>query len=170
LGLAGSRSILLDDNALGLGWHIGSGAVPANQLDALTVVTHELGHLLGYGDEDTAFSGNSLMSGSLSAGLSRVSTNVVSPLSSSLLGNRTAHDELFGELGQSRREAKSASLSSRLESSAALWNSLSAARSPSAAGQEFEDDYDGCLLKRDRHAANLDDLFAELAQEEQTDL
>jgi hypothetical protein len=158
LGLAGSRSILLDDNALGLGWHIGSGAVPANQLDALTVVTHELGHLLGYGDEDAAFSGNSLMSGSLSAGMSRLPGVLVSPLSTSPLSDRSAHDELFSDLGQSRRERKLDSLILDSSSSESLLAGLAMTRS-----QATLDDHGGRSLKRDRHEADLDDLFAVLA-------
>ena len=48
LGLAGSRHVLIDDNGGGYGWSIGSAATssPAG-MDLLTVVMHELGHILG---------------------------------------------------------------------------------------------------------------------------
>ncbi|TXT34569.1 MAG: hypothetical protein FD138_1644, partial [Planctomycetota bacterium] len=61
LGLAGSGDILIDNDALGLGWHIGDGPVPAGQMDLLSVVLHELGHIAGYGDLDPQLFPNSLM-------------------------------------------------------------------------------------------------------------
>ncbi len=46
-GLAGTRLILLDDDALGFGWHVCSGPVPTGNVDLGTDMCHELGHILG---------------------------------------------------------------------------------------------------------------------------
>ena len=70
-GVAGSGDILIDNDALGLGWHVGNGPVPANQVDLLSVVLHELGHIVGYGDLDPQQFPNSLMAGEIQAGQER---------------------------------------------------------------------------------------------------
>jgi hypothetical protein len=67
-GFAGSRLIQLDDDALGFGWHVGSGPVPTGAVDLGTVMRHELGHILGYGDLDPATAGDSIMSGTILPG------------------------------------------------------------------------------------------------------
>ncbi|MCA9221707.1 MAG: hypothetical protein KDA71_15350, partial [Planctomycetales bacterium] len=100
----------------------------------LTVVTHELGHLLGHGDEDAAYSGNSLMTGTLKTGMSRLAGgSFSSPLANSSSGSlssgslssgslssgslssgsawssRSAHDELFGALARDTRRVSATS-------------------------------------------------------------
>ncbi|MFN9041779.1 MAG: hypothetical protein ACK5YO_36165, partial [Planctomyces sp.] len=70
-GFAGSRLIQLDDDALGFGWHVGSGPVPTGAVDLGTVMRHELGHILGYGDLDPATAGDSIMSGTILPGQRR---------------------------------------------------------------------------------------------------
>lgn len=67
LGLAGSRSILIDDDAAGFGWSLDND-ISADQYDLLTVVAHELGHILGRPDLDPALHPGDLMSGQLSPG------------------------------------------------------------------------------------------------------
>ncbi|MFN5437465.1 MAG: hypothetical protein ACK5ES_23075, partial [Planctomyces sp.] len=67
-GFAGTRLIQLDDDALGFGWHVGSGPVPTGAVDLGTVMRHELGHILGYGDLDPATAGDSIMSGTILPG------------------------------------------------------------------------------------------------------
>ncbi|MFO0135627.1 MAG: hypothetical protein ACK56U_18705, partial [Planctomyces sp.] len=67
-GFAGSRMIQLDDDALGFGWHVGSGPVPTGAVDLGTVMRHELGHILGYGDLDPTTAGDSIMSGTILPG------------------------------------------------------------------------------------------------------
>jgi len=76
LGLASGNTIWLDDNAAGWGWFVDATpwddsefTTPGNQgeqnhMDLLTVVMHELGHLLGYEHEDTG-----VMSETLAAGI-----------------------------------------------------------------------------------------------------
>jgi Ca2+-binding RTX toxin-like protein len=79
LGQATANTVLIDVDAAGYGWFIdttpyddiefsgakGSGEV-AGHMDLLTVVMHELGHVLGF--EDLNAESNALMSGTLDAG------------------------------------------------------------------------------------------------------
>ena len=67
LALAGSRVIQIDDDAAGFGWFIDAtpqqneefgqdgtalaGSIAQDHMDLLTAVTHELGHVLGLGDD-----------------------------------------------------------------------------------------------------------------------
>jgi hypothetical protein len=57
LGLTAEREITIDATAAGWGWQ---------RMDLLTVVLHELGHVLGLEDED----GDELMGGTLGVGVS----------------------------------------------------------------------------------------------------
>jgi hypothetical protein len=70
LGLARADHIVLDDDAMGLGWFVGKAGeeVPAGTIDLLTVMTHEFGHRLGYDDLDTASNPGHIMAGSLQPG------------------------------------------------------------------------------------------------------
>ncbi|MCA9160856.1 MAG: hypothetical protein KDA72_21140, partial [Planctomycetales bacterium] len=98
--------IVLDANAAGHGWFVdttpgndaeftrdASGAMLANtdtardHIDALTVILHEMGHVLGEPDEPTG-SVNRLMSESLSPGMRRLPTTVTTPNSGALDVNR----------------------------------------------------------------------------------
>ena len=62
LGYAEGRRIWIDRNAAGYGW---SGA--GGTMDLVTVVTHELGHALGFEHEDEG-----VMAGRLEAGVTRL--------------------------------------------------------------------------------------------------
>jgi hypothetical protein len=64
LGLAGSRHIVLDDNALGQGWRVGESGTGTG-IDLGAVLLHELGHILGLPDLDPTLHADELMSGSL---------------------------------------------------------------------------------------------------------
>jgi Ca2+-binding RTX toxin-like protein len=65
LGHAVGRTIYLDADAAGWGWHLDPmSAVPADRIDLLTVLLHELGHVLGLDHADTG-----LMSAVLVPGL-----------------------------------------------------------------------------------------------------
>jgi hypothetical protein len=70
LGLALADHIVLDDDAMGLGWFVGGAGeeVPAGMIDLLTVMTHEFGHRLGYHDLDAANHPGHIMAGSLQPG------------------------------------------------------------------------------------------------------
>ena len=73
LGLTGSSRIVLDDDALGYGWYVGSMSetVPEGTMDLLTVLTHEMGHVLGLSDLDGQATPDSLMAGTLQPGQRR---------------------------------------------------------------------------------------------------
>lgn len=68
LGVAGSRSIVIDDNAAGFGWHTATSDPAANRFDLLTVIAHEFGHILGRSDLDPSLFEGDLMSGKLTLG------------------------------------------------------------------------------------------------------
>ena len=84
LGLAWGRSLTLDMNANGAGWFVdtasGQGAAlsdvfatASRQMDLLTVVAHEVGHLLGYDHSDVA---DDLMYETLTPGTRRLPGSV----------------------------------------------------------------------------------------------
>ena len=81
LGLASGNTIWLDDNAAGWGWFV--DATPGddseyhrlgnqgeqNRMDLLTVVMHELGHLLGHDHDEEGVMAESLLAGVRRTGL-----------------------------------------------------------------------------------------------------
>jgi hypothetical protein len=103
LGLASGNTIWLDDNAAGWGWFV--DATPAsdlefvlpgnqgeqNRIDLLTVVMHELGHLLGHDHEADGVMAETLAAGVRRSGLDHDGVG---------LSNR-----LFSELGDHRADA-----------------------------------------------------------------
>jgi hypothetical protein len=81
LGSAGTSHVLIDDDAAGHGW--GTYAEPnddsddsLSSIDLLTVVLHELGHTLGYEDEDVRVAPDSLMAGTLGVGEHRTADSL----------------------------------------------------------------------------------------------
>jgi hypothetical protein len=93
IGLATSGAIILDANAAGYGWYVddtplndfefvdtaNSGARPSTldsrlQMDLLTAVMHELGHVAGLADDYGAVDSADVMSGWLLPGTRRLPT------------------------------------------------------------------------------------------------
>jgi hypothetical protein len=98
LGGATGTGILIDVNAAGYGWHTDSAitvsgtAVEPGRMDLLSVIQHELGHLLGFEDLDADEHVDDLMSGTLESG-TRHLADVTDAEWESLL------DELAGDAG-----------------------------------------------------------------------
>jgi hypothetical protein len=82
LGVSKPEGIWLDASGAGLGWNT-SLLTPNSQLlrtssyDLLTVLTHELGHVLGYGDLDSVRYPDHIMAGVLQPGASRIAAPAV---------------------------------------------------------------------------------------------
>jgi hypothetical protein len=81
LGVSRPEGIWLDASGAGLGWYT-SLLTPNSQLlassyDLLTVLTHELGHVLGYGDLDPQQYPDHIMAGVLQPGASRIAAPAV---------------------------------------------------------------------------------------------
>jgi hypothetical protein len=134
LGLAGTNTVWLDDDAAGYGWFIdatpwddsefvqqssgqfeaGDGSPAAGRMDLLTVVMHELGHVLGLPDLDPQQHPDALMSATLWHSLRRLPSLLPgSPLrleaslpSAGLSGERGADagakDQVFGQMSSLR--------------------------------------------------------------------
>jgi hypothetical protein len=68
LGYTEGNNVYIDDDAAGYGWSLVSGSADT-RMDLGTVMTHEIGHLLGFHDDDE---GVAVMQGSLEAGVSRM--------------------------------------------------------------------------------------------------
>jgi fibronectin type 3 domain-containing protein len=76
LGVAKPEGIWLDASGAGLGWNTSlltpNSQLPTSSYDLLTVLTHELGHVLGYGDLDPLYEPNHVMTGLLEPGVRRI--------------------------------------------------------------------------------------------------
>ncbi len=104
LGSLTTPTIWLDDDAARLGWSFGALHQPATGepqgIDLLTVVTHELGHVLGRPDLDPGLHPHEIMAGSLAVGqrrgpgLPRAAQFAATDLS--LAGYRGVVDQVFG--------------------------------------------------------------------------
>lgn len=113
LAAAGTGSIYLDINGAGHGWFIdatpatdseliGVDGTPIGEVDLLTVVLHELGHILGYGDLDAASNPQDLMSDVLPPGTRRLPNGTgfaLSAVSSTPVASNDA-----GDLGPASNE------------------------------------------------------------------
>ena len=75
LALTGSNTVQIDSTADGYGWFVDPAVADspaAGQMDLLTVVTHELGHILGLPDVAASALPNDLMDTELPTGVRRL--------------------------------------------------------------------------------------------------
>jgi len=111
LGLTSGDTIWIDQNAEGYGWYTGlsnsafphhvagrefqaSASSPARgKVDLLTVVLHELGHVLGYADIDPALEADDWMTATLGTGIRRLPDLVSAE--NGLTFDPSAHDRAF---------------------------------------------------------------------------
>jgi hypothetical protein len=116
LGLTTPHAIWIDATAAGRGWFLDATAIDPNvfvhfggayqalpgsladgRVDLLTVVTHELGHLLGLSDIRAAASSANVMADFLSAGIRRLPSGMqaLTPPNEAILIATEAADALF---------------------------------------------------------------------------
>jgi hypothetical protein len=105
LGSFITPTIWLDDDAAGAGWHInalptmGDVGPGSGRVDLLTVITHELGHVLGFPDIDPLTHPDDIMAGTLPTGLRRSpgrnSASLLAPAALTPATYRTMADRLF---------------------------------------------------------------------------
>jgi hypothetical protein len=119
LGLEGDNTILIDPTADGYGWfvdhspmndsefvstlnpqeEIAPAGSPANgRMDLLTVMMHEMGHVLGLGDVPNGTSPDTLMTENLPTGVRRLPPNSTNIAPISIL-HVAPKDDTFGSLG-----------------------------------------------------------------------
>ncbi|MCO6458616.1 MAG: choice-of-anchor D domain-containing protein [Pirellulaceae bacterium] len=98
LGSFAAPQIWLDDDAAGHGWRLDSYQLGG--VDLLTVITHELGHVLGLPDLDPLAHAGDIMSGRLTIGESRVAGGeLLAALGGrASFGRLPAADRVFGLL------------------------------------------------------------------------
>jgi hypothetical protein len=140
LGMEANDTIWIDSNAEGYGWYTGisnaafsrhvtgreyaaggtltssatrtgAGALAAEHVDLLTVVMHELGHVLGFPSIDPAIAGHDWMTATLGTGIRRL------PDPAGVTANASSHESAFAP-----GTALPASVSRRSRA-IALWNS-----------------------------------------------
>ena len=107
LGLASGNTIWLDDNAAGWGWFVDStpgnssefsragNQGERNRMDLLTVVMHEMGHVLGQEHDDEGVMAETLATGIRRSGISSVQSVLLDQVFSQL-NDRDL--DLFGAL------------------------------------------------------------------------
>jgi hypothetical protein len=116
LGLAAPGAIYLDPTAEGYGWFTDVAATatpPADRIDLLTVVTHELGHLFGLMDGN----GTALMASTLAAGVrilpdasDLLASHLNLAISPATTGRTAASNSPAGPVPASARETHAATL------------------------------------------------------------
>ena len=100
LGSFDSPTIWLDSNAAGHGWHVQISDPSESRIDLLSVMTHELGHVLGLPDLDFHDHADHIMAAALPIGTRRVATdaNHLTPALALLpLSYRTDSQQLFSQ-------------------------------------------------------------------------
>jgi hypothetical protein len=182
LGLASGHQsrIWLDADAAGHGWEISGQRLAVSgqrSIDLLTVVTHELGHVLGLPDLDAADHPHEVMSGRLDVGVRRLPLGIeIAP--DSVLTQQPAllpADRLFAGLGgfvdgEAGDELSDLGRARRDESLGMIQRELEPADSALEIDRLLDDEEDLFADLSDRRAERRDEesadqLFAELFDE-----
>jgi hypothetical protein len=145
LGMQVGNRIVMDADAAGYGWSVGS--VSANQVDLVSAVAHEIGHVFGLPDLYDASSAGSIMHGWLAPG-----GRVEAPFS--VAGRDTLFETAFVDLtGHNDSDSPSVQLDSGLTKDAFAWFD--------AEDEEDETEHGLTVRETPPRYENVDRLFAE---------
>ncbi|MCO6453855.1 MAG: hypothetical protein J5I93_00955, partial [Pirellulaceae bacterium] len=182
LGSFAAPQIWLDDDASGHGWQL-DVRQPTGGVDLLTVITHELGHVLGLPDLDPRTHQGDIMSGRLTLGERRVAAGdwraagenlLAAPLGSAAAQPLVA-DQLYGWLAAREWSGRELSASGLVPSRGARQSEVSADETlPTLVERRVEELIEPLVDERRRRReltateTAADDYFAELGSTDES--